>query len=73
MPDLTTHQVAEEIQRKPETVATYARTGRLPGAYKDLGGDWRIPREALDAITGDRTSMLAPRNRRSTAQQRRAA
>lgn len=70
MSDLTTEEVAAELKLTPATVAIYAKCHRFPGAYK-IGRSWRIPVESLDAVKGDHTSLLAPRNARSTAQQRR--
>ena len=70
MPDLTTAEAAAELRLTPATVAGYAKHARLPGAYR-VGRTWRIPADALDAVKGDHTSLLAPRNARSTAQQRR--
>lgn len=70
MPDLTTAEAAAELRITPATVAIYAKHARLPGAYR-VGRTWRIPPEALDAVKGDHMSLLAPRNARSTAQQRR--
>lgn len=70
MPDLTTLEAAAELRLTPGTVAIYAKHARFPGAYK-IGRSWRIPVESLDAVKGDHTSLLAPRNARSAAQQRR--
>lgn len=47
-PDLTTEQVAAELQINPVTVQRYMREGRLSG-YR-VGRLWRVPRAALDAL-----------------------
>ena len=69
---LTTADVAERLQLKPATVSDYCKAGTLPGAVKVRpGSPWRIPVTALDALAPDTTSLLAPRNARSRAQQGR--
>lgn len=72
MPDLTTTQAAADLQVTAETIAAYCKDGRLPGAYR-VGRRWRVPTAALDAFKQPPPGLLAPRSRRSTAQQRRTA
>lgn len=69
--DLTTAQAAERLQVTPETVAVWCKRGDLPGAYR-LSRSWRIPPDALDALKTPAVT-LAPRSRRSAAQQKRTA
>ena len=47
---LTVQQFATEADRAPSTVRTWAVEGRLPGAQKLRGREWRIPRAALRAL-----------------------
>lgn len=50
--DLTTADVAGLLKVCPTTVARKAAAGAFPGARKTSGetGDWRIPREAVEAF-----------------------
>ncbi len=48
--DLTVGDVAARLGRAPGTVATWCRDGRLPGAYRLHGREWRVPRSALRAL-----------------------
>lgn len=70
MPDLTTAQVAAELQVTPETVASYCKQELLPGSYR-IGRHWRIPPKALESIRTPPPALLAPRSPRSVAQHRR--
>ena len=45
--DLTLDQVATEVHRAVSTVRTWCNGGRLQGAYRLNGRDWRIPQAAL--------------------------
>lgn len=47
-PDLTVQEVAEGVGRAASTVRTWCGEGRLPGAYRLLNREWRIPHAALD-------------------------
>jgi excisionase family DNA binding protein len=47
---LTVGEVAEETGRAASTVRTWAAEGRLPGAKRLRGREWRIPRSALHAL-----------------------
>ncbi|MGI4790189.1 MAG: helix-turn-helix domain-containing protein [Janthinobacterium lividum] len=69
-PDLTTGDVATELQINPLTVQRYLREGQLPG-YR-LGTRWRVTREALDAFKARRTTLTPgrPRAPRATTPKR---
>lgn len=47
---LTVQEVAQLTGRAPSTVRVWAGSGRLPGAYRLQGREWRIPRSALRAL-----------------------
>lgn len=55
--DLTAQHVADELDRAPSTVRTWCGAGRIPGAYRLRGREWRIPRASLrrflEAEAGD--------------------
>ncbi|KPK69402.1 hypothetical protein AMJ82_05705 [candidate division TA06 bacterium SM23_40] len=53
--DFTAEEAAVEFNRSPQTIRNWCRSGLLPGAYKLLNREWRIPRQALQAL---RTSHL---------------
>ena len=44
--DMTVAEVAELLKRAPATVRGWCATGELPGAYRLLGREWRIPSAA---------------------------
>ncbi|WP_168198039.1 helix-turn-helix domain-containing protein [Brachybacterium sp. SGAir0954] len=69
---LTPDDAAEELQLSPYTVRLLCRTKKLPGAQK-FGQQWRIPRTAIEPRTPATPPLIAPRNRRSAAQQKRTA
>lgn len=46
----TVEQFAVRADRAPSTVRTWCADGRLPGARKLRGREWRIPRSALRAL-----------------------
>ncbi len=48
--DLTVQEVGDLLGRAPSTVRTWCGAGRLPGAYRLRGREWRIPRGALRAL-----------------------
>lgn len=48
--DLRVEDVAEMYDRSPAAVRTWCRDGRLPGAYRLRGREWRIPRESLETF-----------------------
>ena len=47
--DLTVEDIAQQFDRTPACVRGWCRAGRLPGAYRLNGREWRIPRAALAA------------------------
>ena len=50
---LTVTEVAERTSRAASTVRTWCAEGRLPGARRLRGREWRIPRSALRALLED--------------------
>lgn len=66
---LTPEQVAVELDLTVPTVHRLCRDEELPGARK-FAGKWRIPSTALEPQP---IPILAPRSKRSAAQQRRTA
>lgn len=66
---LTPEQVAVELDLTVPTVHRLCRDKELPGARK-FAGKWRIPSTALEPQP---IPILAPRSKRSAAQQRRTA
>jgi hypothetical protein len=52
--DLTAVDVGALLRRAPSTIRTWCAAGRLPGAYRCRGREWRIPRAALRALRRDR-------------------
>lgn len=50
---LTVQQVADETGRAVSTVRTWCADGRLPGAKRLRGREWRVPRSALRALLHD--------------------
>ena len=56
---LTVQEVADECGRAPSTVRTWAAEGRLAGAKRLRGREWRIPRSALAALLDDDTPARA--------------
>lgn len=48
--DLTAEEFGRLRNRAPSTIRTWAAAGRLPGAYRLNGREWRIPRSALRAL-----------------------
>lgn len=74
---LSAREAAEVLGVSPATVASYCAEGLLPGARKlRAGSPWRIPASAVEApaapVAPEREPLLAPRNARSRAQQKRA-
>ena len=45
--DMTVQELADRFGRCPSTVRAWCEAGRLPGAYKLRGREWRIPAVAL--------------------------
>ncbi len=48
--DMTLDDVAAEVGRAVSTIRTWCNGGRLQGAYRLNGRDWRVPRAALRAF-----------------------
>lgn len=48
--DLTIEAVAEEFDRSESAVRAWCQEGRIPGAYKLRGREWRIPVEGVRAF-----------------------
>lgn len=48
--DLTVDHVAEELDRTPACIRTWCRDGKIRGAYRLNGREWRIPRDGLRAF-----------------------
>ena len=48
--DLTAEAVGEMLGRAPSTIRGWCRDGRLPGAFRLRGREWRIPPAALAAL-----------------------
>lgn len=47
--DLTAEEIAQQFDRTPACVRGWCRAGRMPGAYRLNGREWRIPRATLAA------------------------
>lgn len=47
--DLTVDDIAHQLGRTPACVRAWCRAGRVPGAYRLNGREWRIPRAGLTA------------------------
>ena len=43
-------EVADRLRVHAMSVCRWARLGKLPGAYKDRGGSWRVPVSTLEGI-----------------------
>ena len=60
---MTVKELAEASGRAPSTVRTWCAEGRLPGALRLCGREWRIPADALRALldgdTPDRPEAVA--------------
>ena len=48
-------ELAERLDIKPDTLAKYARQGRLPATQPYNGGPWFFPKEEIDALLKKRT------------------
>ena len=44
---LDVEQAGEALGRSPSTVRQYARSGLLPGSFRQMGREWRIPVAAI--------------------------
>lgn len=45
--DLRAPEVGKILNRDASTVRLWCRAGLLPGAYRLLGREWRVPRSAI--------------------------
>lgn len=72
--DLSSSEAGLALGRSDSTVRAWCRDGRLPGAYRQSGREWRIPRSAIDAFRAAQrvensrpapTPAPTPRGRRS--------
>lgn len=77
-PDLlTVADVAKHYGRAPSTVRGWLEAGRLPGAFKIEGRDWRVPRDGLAAFDekqrSDGVSLAVPTVRPRSTKGRRSA
>lgn len=70
MPDLTTRDIAQHYQLHIQTVQRYLRDGKFPNAYR-IGREHRIPDTDLQVLRATPETLLAPRNNRSRAQQKK--
>jgi len=61
--DLTVRELAEQLHRAPSTVRGWVEEGRLPGAYKLNGRDWRVPVEAMETFLASQRVRYAARGR----------
>jgi hypothetical protein len=48
--DLTVDDLCQRFDRKPSAVRAWLEAGRLPGAYKLNGREWRVPPAVLEAF-----------------------
>jgi len=48
--DLTIAELAARFHRSPSTIRDWCEHGRLGGAYKLNGRDWRIPQAGVEAF-----------------------
>lgn len=60
-PDLTVQQVADKYGRAASTVRSWITSGRLVGAYRFRGKEWRLPPEALRTFEEAERSGGLPR------------
>jgi excisionase family DNA binding protein len=59
--DLTVEDVAAAFGRAVSTVRSWCQAGRIPGAYRLRGREWRIPPAGLDAFrVGEQSGLSAP-------------
>ncbi len=48
--NLSIEDAGQVLDRSTSTVREYCRSGLLPGAYRQRGREWRIPRGAIRAF-----------------------
>lgn len=59
--DLTVAEFAARFHRSPSTIRGWLGAGRVPGAYKLSGRDWRVPPAAVEAfLARERARYEAP-------------
>jgi hypothetical protein len=51
--DPTAAEFAVMLGRAPSTIRGWCREGKLPGAYRCAGREWRIPKESLRSLRGE--------------------
>lgn len=54
--DLTVEDVARELDRSTSTVRTWLAAGKVQGAYRLQGREWRVPRSALRQFLNEQGS-----------------
>ena len=47
---LTTAEVGRILLNDPSTVALWCQAGKVEGAFRTPGGQWRIPRASVEKI-----------------------
>ena len=70
--DLTVPGVAARFGRHPSTVRAWLERGKLPGAYRLRGREWRIPPAALAAFEAAERAQWAERTQPSATPSARA-
>lgn len=58
--DLTSDEAGVALGRSDSTVRAYCRDGLLPGAYRQQGREWRIPRSALASFRATQARPDSP-------------
>ena len=58
--DMSSEEAAEILHRAPSTVRDYCRRRLLPGAYRQRGREWRVPRSAVLAFQRAEAKPKAP-------------
>ena len=75
--DLSLKDVADRVGRAESTVKGWCHCGKLPGAYKLNGRDWRVPAAALETylarMGAGRTGSIRPHSNDLSSWRRGAA
>ncbi len=58
--DLTVEEAGDVLGRSPSTVRDYCRRDLLPGAYRQQGREWKIPRAAIRAFQRSEAGEVKP-------------
>ncbi len=58
--DLTVSEVAEKLGRRPSTVRGWCAAGKIEGAYKFRGKEWRMPGTGLREFLSHQANGLRP-------------